>query len=1049
MKHILFLLLFLPVLAYAQFPANPNKIRLGNQTTADGLVVRTAASPSWTPSTINNAWLAFDTVAEKLYYYDGGAWNAFTPVGGGIDSTQANNGLAMSGDTVQLGGTLTKNTEVDINSKTLRFRDAAGYPDLFLNGTYGLLGSDANTYLDVGSTAGRVRIVGASNAQVTSAGDALVSATDTVVVSGQRIRLNAADTRIQQVPNSNTLNRLMAIDSTTGRLYYVDKSSIAGGGGGMTSFTLAGTSGTPQTVADGETATVAAGVGISTTAGATRTVTVAADTSVLASKTFVTTRGYTTGSGTTGTIPVWSSISALGDSPLTVTSGSVTATGTGHFRLPNGTTAERPGTPTAGMTRYSTTNGTNEWYGASAWERGVRSASATGLGTATRVAFSDANGRLTDASGLTWTGQALNLTHTTDDIPTSGLRIINTSTGTNAARTSWYGQSSTMYLGATSEGYPGAFADLGFILVDGNASGGQILGTLGSTPLNLWTNSASRLHISGAGSVGIGNTSPQRTFHVTGEARVTDLTTDTPTRIVGADADGDLGAITVGTGLSFSGGALTALPETGLININFSAADAANSTLITATPTLGTKFRLISNIGTVSEYQLRTNVTQANVIEDTARTSWAIRTSSVSDAAGAEYAVYNWPNGVTSADFRQLWGLRTAGMVVSRGAAGAVIPSADFLGRLTVISSTSSEIAQVLRAASGQTANILEMRNSAGAGLSAFSAAGALGIGNAAPSRTLHVTGEARVTDLTTTTATVGVGADADGVLSSYTFGAGLSFAANALTASNLYNANGTLTGARTVTLGSNALTFSGTAGAPAAVNFSMNPSTNTTTFQSLDGSLNNSAKTITPVRTQITTTNVTGGTAATYGFFADSVRISPAAVPNDDAQTRMLAINATTGRLHYVTKSTINAPSYNFAELTVSGGSTSATAGTPERPDNDTPGTATSTIVGTFTASGSTLDYTGAAGQGKVSAVISFTTSGGGEVLISIYKEGTEIASTEMREAVNAVYTTVALPTITTALATNDTFEIRIEPVTGSNTITVHRSTLLIEKLY
>lgn len=47
-----------------------------------------------------------------------------------------------------------------------------------------------------------------------------------------------------------------------------------------------------------------------------------------------------------------------------------------------------------------------------------------------------------------------------------------------------------------------------------------------------------------------------RDLNVTGEARITDLTTDTPTRIVGADADGDLGAVTIGTGLSFSSGTI-------------------------------------------------------------------------------------------------------------------------------------------------------------------------------------------------------------------------------------------------------------------------------------------------------------------------------------------------------------------------------------------------------------------------------------------------------------------------------------------------------------
>jgi hypothetical protein len=147
----------------------------------------------------------------------------------------------------------------------------------------------------------------------------------------------------------------MAIDSLTGRLYYVDKSSIAGGGG------------------SGTVTSITAGVGLNggtiTTSG-----TIDADTSgMLVTKSFLTNQGYTTntgtvtGSGTTGTIPAWSSSSALGDSPLTVSSGSVTATGTGFFQPPVGTTAQRPGTPTAGMLRYNSALGYPETYGASAW----------------------------------------------------------------------------------------------------------------------------------------------------------------------------------------------------------------------------------------------------------------------------------------------------------------------------------------------------------------------------------------------------------------------------------------------------------------------------------------------------------------------------------------------------------------------------------------------------------------------------------------------------------------------------------------------------------
>ena len=64
--------------------------------------------------------------------------------------------------------------------------------------------------------------------------------------------------------------------------------------------------------------------------------------------------------------------------------------------------------------------------------------------------------------------------------------------------------------------------------------------------------------------MGVNTQAPVRTFDVTGEARISDLITDTPTRLVGADADGDLGQVTVGSGLSLSGGTLTN-PNTGTV----------------------------------------------------------------------------------------------------------------------------------------------------------------------------------------------------------------------------------------------------------------------------------------------------------------------------------------------------------------------------------------------------------------------------------------------------------------------------------------------------
>jgi len=75
---------------------------------------------------------------------------------------------------------------------------------------------------------------------------------------------------------------------TTGNALYVKEGNgtntgwvNVGTSGSMTSFTLAGTSGTPQTISDGDTVTVAAGTGITTTAGATDTVTIAVDSTVV------------------------------------------------------------------------------------------------------------------------------------------------------------------------------------------------------------------------------------------------------------------------------------------------------------------------------------------------------------------------------------------------------------------------------------------------------------------------------------------------------------------------------------------------------------------------------------------------------------------------------------------------------------------------------------------------------------------------------------------------------------------------------------------------
>jgi len=903
MKHLLFFLLFLPVLAYAQFPNAPNKIRLGNQTTADGLVVRTAAAPSWTPSSVNNAWLAFDTVAAVLYYYDAATWNPFTSGGGGITSVTVSNDtlsivtadstfIAVFDDAntnfANTNLTFTGNRVHNLNDKNLIINDAGTYPTLYIFPSTDGIGMSATLNDYVSASANYV--------EVRSAGQLPITATDTVAITAGRIRINAADTRVQQVPNDNALNRLMALDSLTGRLYYVDKSSIAGGGGTVT------------------------------------------------------------GTGTTNTIPVWSSSTALGDSPLTVASGNVTATGTGAFRLPNGTDAQRPGTPTAGMTRYSTTNGTNEWYGASAWERGVRSASATGLGTASRLARFDVNGRLAsdyvsriDPSIylVSIGGASASVTGSGNNFFGQNAGVANTSGANNNFFGAFSGSSNTT--GINNNFFGTVTGLLNTTGINNNYFGDEA-GRLGTTASynNFFGTNAGRSNISGSGNIGIGR-----------DALNNATATDTLT-----------GSNNIGIGTSVAR------------NIRFGAAG---------------------------------NVAIGNSID---------------------------------------------------------LPTADGANQIVI-------------------KNVIFGTGASGTGTTVASGA-RIGINESAPSRTLHVTGEARITDLTTDAPTRIVGADADGDLGEITIGSGLSLSGSSLTASNLYNANGTLTGARTVTLGNNTLTFSGTSGAPSGVNFSMAPSTNTQTLQSLDGSLNNSVISITPSRTQIVTTNVTGGTAAAFEVFADSVTISPTPVSANNTITRILGQTAS-GRIQHVHRDSItgktdlsfsgissvfslNSSTGNDVHfragnnlllfrsgdtltvshfpgqysLSVSGGSTFFGT-TFERPDNDTPGTAAGDGTTAYTSSGSTVDYVGDPGvRVSVNGSISFSISDDVDVYISMFREGTEISETSTRITCQAGnYYTVTLPKATVVAGANDTFDLRIRTQTGNSTTTMHRYGFTIETNY
>jgi hypothetical protein len=115
MKQILILfLLLLPCLAWAQYPSNGNqKITLGEQTTADGLIYRGVIGDTAliTPLSDTSAYIILDTVNHRFYNYNR-ATNVWSVAGGGTAVTTfsaGTTGLTPSDATsgaVTLGGTL-------------------------------------------------------------------------------------------------------------------------------------------------------------------------------------------------------------------------------------------------------------------------------------------------------------------------------------------------------------------------------------------------------------------------------------------------------------------------------------------------------------------------------------------------------------------------------------------------------------------------------------------------------------------------------------------------------------------------------------------------------------------------------------------------------------------------------------------------------------------------------------------------------------------------------------------------------------------------------
>jgi hypothetical protein len=467
--------------------------------------------PFTSPSTTLNdttimAWRGLGSSAEPI---------GFIPKPTAGATVTASNGLTKTGDDIKLGGTLTESTTIAGGANNITIT-SSGTPIIGIStgsiggGTFESRGASTNTYLTplvvsrqttataAAGLGGRIAYnLELSSGSQTTAGylgmkwadpTAGAHTTDFEIimknnaVDDTQLRLTGLGQLSLPKYTTNTF-----IGSGWGRLA-VDASGVV-----VVDTTSAGGSGDPdQTLSlSGDTLTISGAGGNSVVLPA-----------------------GVSGSGTVNTIPKFTAATAIGDSQLTDDGTLISAGGTAGLRLPQGTTAQRP-TGAAGISRYNTTNGAMEYYGASDWEVPALSANATGKGTVNQIPFYDANGRLANNAIITKSTDGLKITHTTDAFATAGLVVQNTGSGSQSARTTWYGQSSSMFLGVTSETYPG-FVDMGFILTGSDASGGQLLGTIGNSPLTLRTNSIDRARITGDGKMGIGNLAPQTTLHITG-----------------------------------------------------------------------------------------------------------------------------------------------------------------------------------------------------------------------------------------------------------------------------------------------------------------------------------------------------------------------------------------------------------------------------------------------------------------------------------------------------------------------------------------------------
>ena len=242
------------------------------------------------PGTGVSGQIYYNTVSNKLKFYDGSAW---ANIGGGSAANDFLTGLSFNTTDGVLTATVQNqsNVTVDLDGRYALTGDV-GNGTLTVQGTGALGGTGTFTANQAGNTTISVTHDSFSDAQTTASAtltfggtfDAYtdVTSNSTGHVTGHELTtftLPAAPTDVDNYVDSvafSTANGVL----TLGRTGALADLTVDLDGRYIESFTLTGDSGTNQTIVSGNTLDIAGGTNISTVVGATDTVTVNLDDSV-------------------------------------------------------------------------------------------------------------------------------------------------------------------------------------------------------------------------------------------------------------------------------------------------------------------------------------------------------------------------------------------------------------------------------------------------------------------------------------------------------------------------------------------------------------------------------------------------------------------------------------------------------------------------------------------------------------------------------------------------------------------------------------------------